>query len=120
MRDALVATSQELCDMSHITDLASPDLASAVCFCTFMGRHGAAWSMHACELHANVSFTRAKGSTVRVEVVRLPPLTLFALEDNQSSAQAEVLELTSSAGAVRVRGFTKRTAWLWFCLPEGS
>ena len=27
-------------------------------------------------------------STLRVEVLRLPPLTLFALEDNQSSASA--------------------------------
>jgi hypothetical protein len=30
----------------------------------------------------------APGSTVRDEVLRLPPLTLFALEDNQSSACA--------------------------------
>ena len=34
------------------------------------------------------SARRAPGSTVRVEVLRLPPLTLFALEDNQSSASA--------------------------------
>jgi hypothetical protein len=70
MRDALGATSQaDKCDKSHITDLASPDLASTVCFCIFMG------CMHACELHASLFHppAGAPGSTVRVEVLRLPP-----------------------------------------------
>ena len=46
--------------------------------------------MHACMLVSPAP--GASGSTVRVEGERLPPLTLFALEDNQRLAQA--LELT--------------------------
>ena len=46
MRDALERRRKEICDTSHVTDLISPDSASTVCFCTFMG------CMQACELHA--------------------------------------------------------------------
>jgi hypothetical protein len=41
--------------------------------------------LHACSVWFHPP-AGATGSTVRVEVLRLPPLTLFALEDNQSSA----------------------------------
>jgi hypothetical protein len=86
---ALGYVSRRYATRHTITDLASPDLVSTVCFCIFMG----CMHVHArCSLHACYSFTRPPAlerSTVRVEeVLRLPPLTLFALEDNQSSASA--------------------------------
>ena len=61
-------------------------LESTVCFCMFMG------CMHESCMHgmlvsparrrSGLDSTRRDGATV--EVLRLPPLTLFAPEDNQS------------------------------------
>ncbi len=73
--------------MRHVTQYRS-------CFAR-LGKHSMLLYIHAC---MHVSFTRppalrARQYAVRVEVLRLPPLTLFALEDNQSSASARTHRL---------------------------
>jgi hypothetical protein len=45
----------------------------------------------------------APGSTVRVEVLRLPPLTLFALDDNQSSASARTHLLGNESKSLKTK-----------------
>jgi hypothetical protein len=82
MRDALGATSQEIYATRHAIRILLRQIWQAQCFCIFM---------HACMLVSPAR--RRSGSTVRVEVLRLPPLTLFALEDNQSSASARTHRL---------------------------
>ena len=77
MRDALGATSLEIYATRHAIRILLRQIWQAQCFCIFM---------HACMLVSPAR--RRSGSTVRVEVLRLPPLTLFALEDNQASASA--------------------------------
>ena len=86
---------RQICDTSHIVRISLPFARfgkhSAVCFCIFMGCMRVASCMVVSPARLR---SGAPGSTVRVEVLRLPPSTLFALEDNQSSASARSLEPT--------------------------
>jgi hypothetical protein len=82
---------------------------STVYFYIFMGRMHAAESCMRCMVVSHPP-AGAPGSTVRVEVLRLPPLTLFALGDHQSSASARThnlqLCIPSYASNPRVRSWT--------------
>ena len=93
-RRACGATSQ-VCDTSHIMDLALPDLESTVCFCMFMG------CMHESCMHgmlvsparrrSGLDSTRRDGRGVApaaLNVVRSGRQPIVALEPNPSPDRA--------------------------------
>jgi hypothetical protein len=63
-----------------------PDLESTECFLAGIGRHS--WIACSCGWHNG--FPRPPAHLAHAELLRLLPLTLFAPEDNQSSAIALV------------------------------
>ena len=111
MRDALGVTSRAAYVTRHTSPISFCQIwqGSTVYFCIFMGRMCMHESCMRCMVVSHPP-AGAPGSTVRVEVLRLPPLTLFALGDNQSSAGARThhlqLCIPSYASDPRVRSWT--------------